>query len=228
MRKMLSKFLVSTIAVMFTANISVSAATNSFKDKHEEESQYTDSSITLVSKELIDKADKYVNIKDGKYVLDNSVYKDLTLSTDEIREVELNIEETNKFLVESGNKVVNGQNKSFEIVFSNEEMNNAFKEAGADIENMVSPMAEAVGVNKVTSFWWGDYIYLDSYYTGLAITVSTAILAGVIGSLLPGIAGIAGAVAVAIVGYNLAFKYGDTGVVISWNTLLGFQDAWGQ
>ena len=152
------------------ANISVSAVTNDITDKFHN---------TFVSKELIEKADKYVNIKNGIYVLDNSIYKDSALSQNEIEEVELSIENSNGILKESNKEYVVNDDKSLERVITYQEIKDAFEEAGANLADMVTTYATPVGVNKTVAYWWGFYIYLDSYYTGLVLIVAEAVAAAI-------------------------------------------------
>lgn len=225
MRKKITQILASIMICTLFTNIGVSASTNPVSNYYKGD-ELANPGLSSLSQELIDKADKYVNIENGEYVLDDSIYSDSMLSKHEIREVALTIESTNNFLEVNTNETLKIESKSFDIAFSDEEVKNAFEQSGIKVER--NTRQETVGQNKVETFWWGYYIYLDSYYTGLVIVIGTTALAGTLAVLLPPIAGIAAAVAVAIYGYNLAYKYGDTGVVISWNIVTKYQTAWSQ
>lgn len=229
MKLRLSKFLSSTLLIAIACNISIPASAKSFSINNEQ-LQIEKSSplnIPLINEELILKADKYINIENDKYVLDNSIYNDSMLSANEIVAVKLNVENTNNVIKGCTNKTINNQKKSIEITFSNKEVKSAFEKVGLTVDDTASSRSSK-GVNKLESYWWGYYIYLDSYYTGLAITVSTAVLATTISALFPPIAGYSASIASAMIAYDLGYKYGGSGVVISWNSLLGFQKAWSQ
>lgn len=230
MKIKLSKFLSTIILIALATNISVPASANSLSidNEHIKAGKYVNPNITLMSEELIKKADKYVNIENDEYVLDNSIYIDPMLSESEIKEVKLNISNTNNLLKNNTNKSVKSAEKSIEITFSDQQMKSVFEKAGVEVNDMAVARVEANGINKLESYWWGYYIYLDSYYTGLAVTVATATLAGILAALLPPIAAIAPSVATAMIAYHLGYQYGDTGMIISWNSILGFQKAWSQ
>ncbi|EOR27869.1 hypothetical protein SDC9_64766 [bioreactor metagenome] len=223
MKNIFYKVIVFTILIALVGNISISVSAKSINNN-----QLTiNSNATLMSKELIEKADKYVNIKNGEFVLDNSAYRDSVLSESEIQEVKLNIVNSNNLLKGNNNNSVNSEEKSIKISFSDQQMNTAFEKYGINVNDISAASAEVSGVNQVVTYWWGYYIYLDSYYTELAFYMNQAALAAAFSSLFPYLR-ITQALATVMIIKRLWERFWGSGCVVSWNTALGYQDSWSQ
>lgn len=223
MRNNIFKGILFTILVALVSNISVSV---SAKQLTKNEIQNNISS-NLMNKELIKKADKYVSIKNGEFILDNRIYNEDIFSESEIQEIELNIVNSNIILKENNNKSVNNKEKSIEINFSTEQVKSAFIKAGVEINDISTTANRASGINRVDVYWWGYYIFLDSYFTEYGKYATEIALAGALSNLFPHLR-ITQALATIIISKKLWNLYWGKGCVISWNSALGYQSSWSQ
>ena len=227
MRNLLSKFIVGVLTIVLSSNLlinSVNAATNSSDMNY---------SLSSLSQETIKKADKYVEIKDGKFVLNNEIYNDNSISVDDINKVNNSINNTNYSLEKSGKEVVvNTKNNSIEVTYSNEELLNKLENSGYNLENEISNddiSTFSAGVNKIEYFWWGFYLYVDSYWTSLALKIAVASLAVLLAEAFPAVSPYTLAIAGAIVDHVLSNSaHAQRGCVISYNYAFGVQDVWVQ
>lgn len=165
----------------------------------------------------------FIHIVDGKYVIDDSLIN----STDKgIEELKTQINFTNS-IIDKYNVQEVSLEEGFTIYVSNAEINKSLIEQGYDLPIYL----QKTGVTKVEFYWWGFYLYLDSYWTGLAMTTGVGAIAGGVASILgAGVgAGVAVGVAAAVANYVLTnSSYAQRGCVISWNYVFLLQDIWAQ
>lgn len=165
----------------------------------------------------------FIHIVDGKYVIDDSLLN----STDkDVEKLKTQIDFTNSIIDKYNVKDVSLE-EGFSIYVSNAEINKSLIDQGYDLP----VYSQKAGVTKVQFYWWGFYLYLDSYWTGLAMTAGVGAIAGGIGAILGGGvgAGVAVGVAGAVADYVLAnSSYAQRGCVVSWNYVLGLQSIWAQ
>lgn len=241
MKKKISKIIIFTLLIAMSFNF-MSPSASVLNKEGTSSSISSDLGKELISKDLVEKADKYVTIKDGKFILKNDIYNEVKISREEIKQIELTIKNTNANLEKSSKNIINNNNnKSMEVSYSNEEVANNLQKAGYDLEkdfnitndtlnSRISTYASSVrGVNKVVFYWWGYYLYLNSYLTGLALTVTAGVLTAMIVAAIPEASPITIGVSTSIITYVITtLPIVQTGCVVSVNYLLGVQDIWAQ
>lgn len=150
----------------------------------------------VLTEELIELVNPYVEIKNGKYNLTNISSLKKEISKHELELVKERIKEVNTLVKE--HKKIEQSNESFVYEVSDEEMQKLANEAGyeytteipvAQNDNMLSTFSawSYNGVNKLEVFWWGVEIWLSKTTVG-NITGGTVAAGGLLlGLLFPGI-----------------------------------------
>lgn len=172
---------------------------------------------------------KYVEVKNGEYVLNPIIYSQ-NVSIQDINTLQNMLNRSNKTIrmlhitnlnVENGNTIQIKRNKS-------------------NLNKYNIDLYGASGVNNITFFWWGFYLYLDSTNTqalmNASTTFDTTIIAGAISWAVSGgdpIAAIGGSAVAYAIGAALQSYVDDSalcqdGSVISYNYVLGVQQVWAQ
>lgn len=227
MKNLLSKFILGALTIILSSNLVITSV------KADTISSDMNNSISLLNQDIIQKADKYVEIKDGKFVLSDEIYNDNTISLNAIHEIENSINNTNYAIESSGKEIiVDSKNKSLEATYSNEEIFNKLEKSGYNLQDQLNNddiTTFSVGTNKVVYYWWGFYLYVDSYWTSLALKIAVASLAVLLAESFPAISPYTVAIAGAIIDHVLSnSSYAQRGCVISYNYALGVQDVWAQ
>lgn len=173
------------------------------------------------------KMSKYVEVKNGEYVLNPIIYSQ-NVSIQDINTLQNMLNRSNKII------------KMLHITNLNVKNGNTISIKKNNLNNYNIDLYGASGVNNITFFWWGFYLYLNSTNTqalmNASTTFDTTIIAGAISWAVSGgdpIAAIGGSAVAYAIGSALQSYVDDSalcqdGSVISYNYALGVQQVWAQ
>lgn len=170
-----------------------------------------------------EKFQQYVNIENNKFKLNENIFKDSSISIEMINALQENLNNFNTLIETNNIKDVSIDTK-IEFTVDNQEIAKTLKEAGHDID----VKEVRAGVNRISFYWWGFELRLDSYMVQKGVDIGSDFLATAITMAFPTVVGaVAGVIAREVVrAYWQNSKVYHRGIVVDYNTHLHRVTGW--